>query len=116
MRGAFGYPKAARVRRRQEFLTLQGSGQRRHTAHLVFIRQASGGPGSRLGVTVSKRVGAAVVRSRVKRLIREVFRQRRAEISPALDLVVIAKPGADTLTYAQAATEFAHALNLRRRL
>ena len=53
-----------------------------------------------------------MVRNRVKRILREVFRARRDDIVPPADLVVIAKPGADTLTYAQAATEFARALQL----
>jgi len=107
------YPKAARLRRRPEFLAIQRDGQRRHTPHLVVIRRAAPGPGSRLGVTVSKRIGNAVVRNRVKRLLREVFRLRHVDIHPPLDVVVIAKPGAGTLSYAQAATEFARGLDLK---
>ena len=106
------YPKAARIRRRSEFLTLQREGKRRHTPHLVVIRNPATGPVSRLGVTVSSRVGNAVVRNRVKRLVREIFRQCREALVPPIDLVVIAKPGADALTYAQAATEFTRALDL----
>jgi len=53
-----------------------------------------------------------VVRSRVKRLLREVFRACRGDIKPPSDVLVIAKPGADTLTYAQAATEFVRTLEL----
>ena len=112
MAGARSYPSAARLRSRREFVTLQHLGKRRHTGHLVVIRRAATAGRSRLGVTVSKRIGNAVVRNRVKRLLREAFRLRQAEIRPPIDIVVIAKPGAERLTYAQAATEFATALDL----
>ena len=89
---------------------MQRDGRRRHTAHLVLLRRPASGSTSRLGVTVSSRIGNAVVRNRVKRLIREVFRQCRAELLPPEDLVVIAKPGSENLTHAQAAIEFAQAV------
>ena len=110
MAGPPSYPKAVRIRRRNEFLTLQREGRRRHTTHLVVISRPGRQAVSRLGVTVSGRVGNAVVRNRIKRLLREVFRQSRADLLPPIDLVIIAKPGADNLTYAQAADEFARAV------
>jgi len=106
------YPKAVRIRRRREFLALQREGRRCHSTHFVVIQHPSSSVASRLGVTVSKRVGNAVVRNRVKRLVREVFRHRQAELRPPTDLVVIAKPGANTLTYAQAATELERILEI----
>jgi len=110
--GRAAYPKASRLRRRPEFLSVQGEGRRRHTTHLVLIRRSAMTSRTRLGVTVSKRIGNAVVRNRVKRLVREVFRLHQVHIQPAVDLVVIAKPGAENLTYAQVAAEFAKGLDL----
>jgi len=106
------YPKAVRIRRRSEFLALQRDGRRRHTSHFVVIRQPSAAAASRLGVTVSARIGNAVVRNQVKRLVREVFRNRRTDLVPANDVLVIAKPGASALTYAQAATELERVLEI----
>jgi ribonuclease P protein component len=48
----------------------------------------------RFGITVSRRVGNAVVRNRVKRWIREVLRQRGSAIAGAWDIVIIARPSA----------------------
>lgn len=49
---------------------------------------------SRIGITVSRKVGNAVVRNRFKRRIREWFRAHRDELDPPVDLVVIARrPG-----------------------
>ena len=52
----------------------------------------------RLGVTVSKRVGNAVVRNRVKRRIREWFRSEREHLDPTMDLVVIGRSPAAPLS------------------
>ena len=47
----------------------------------------------RLGLVVSRKVGSAVVRNRVKRLLREAFRLHVDEIPQSVDLVVIPRPG-----------------------
>ena len=69
---------------------------------VVVVRPTPDGDGSRLGVTVSRKVGNAVVRNRVKRRIREWFRRDRSAIGPGLDLVVIARPSAARMSGAQA--------------
>jgi len=60
---------------------------------------------TRLGLTVSKKVGKSVKRNRVKRLIRESFRLSQEQIMPGYDVVVVAKPSAYGLKCKQAQLE-----------
>jgi ribonuclease P protein component len=113
--GPRAYPKSVRLRRRREFLALQRQGRRRHTPSFVVLQAPAAGGTSRLGVTVSARVGNAVVRNRIKRLVREIFRARRQALPAALDILVIAKPDAAQITHAQAATELERALGVTPR-
>jgi ribonuclease P protein component len=85
------FPLAARVRRRPEYLAIQNRGRRLVSPHLLVFALAGGG---RLGVTVSKKVGGAVLRNRVKRWIRDCYRRRRSQFPAGLDLVVVARPPA----------------------
>ena len=58
-------------------------------------RDGADEPGyTRVGFSVSRRVGGAVVRNRVKRRLREVMRRMLADIAPGYDLVVTARPDA----------------------
>lgn len=54
---------------------------------------------SKLGLTVSRKVGSSVERNRVKRLVRECFRLHKYTLPRPMWLVVIARPGAPDLSY-----------------
>jgi len=56
----------------------------------------------RLGITVSRKVGSAVVRNRVKRQVREWFRAARPRLRPGIDLVVIGRSAAARLARGEA--------------
>jgi len=65
---------------------------------------------TRLGVTVSKRVGKSVIRNRVKRLIREFFRLNKHLLPQGHDMVIIARPGAAQLDFWEVKEELGEAL------
>lgn len=66
--------------------------------------RASGAP-ARLGVTVTRKIGGAVERNRVKRAVREVFRRCRSSLPEGATLVVIARDGAAGLGGGEIARE-----------
>ncbi len=89
MRGQ-SFPKAYRIRRRDDFKRVYAQGKRVVGRYFVLhaLPNSLGHP--RLGVTVTKKSGKAVVRNRWKRLVREAFRENKALFPPA-DLVVTVK-------------------------
>jgi ribonuclease P protein component len=104
------FERADRLRRSAEFARVIRRGRRVAGSSFVVVamqREADAGrpTGNRLGITVSRRVGRAVVRNRVKRRIREWFRGARGEFGSGLDLVVIGRPSAAQLPAARAADE-----------
>lgn len=69
---------------------------------MIVVASATSSQPPRLGVTVSRRVGNAVVRNRVKRRIREWFRRARADLQPGAQVVVIARREAAVLHFEEA--------------
>jgi len=92
------YPPSARLRKRSEFLRLKDSAQKFASRGLLVVWQANQLGHARLGVTVSKKVGCAVTRNRVKRFVRETFRNSHS-LLPAVDLNVIARSEAATMDF-----------------
>ena len=91
-----GLSRTQRIRRHSEFQAIQSQGSRVQSPHFVFVlaKRESGNDaddGPRLGVVVSRRIGNAVVRNRVKRLMREAFRATRGQFGHLADVVVIAR-------------------------
>ena len=94
-------PHGERLRKRGQFTAVQGRGKKYPSERFVIFvlpqPKVGGEPSlapARLGITVSRKVGVAVVRNRVKRLVREAFRLRKTLFPKGLDIVFIARPTA----------------------
>jgi ribonuclease P protein component len=107
--------RAAHLRRRADYLVVQERGRRYSGVHYLLLarRRAEPQPNSavsvpelpRLGITVSRKVGNAVQRNRVKRWVRESYRRLQALAPGSTDLVVIARPSAAASGYATTTRE-----------
>lgn len=104
-----GFPSSCRLRTSREYTRVWRQGRRCHTAHLTVIA-ASGPDGVRLGISVSRKIGNAVSRNRIKRWLREHFRLHRTRIRSGVDLSVIVRPGAAQLDHAAIDRQFQEAL------
>lgn len=106
---AYAFPRDVRLRRRSEFLKVQERGARFTSDCLICLvlpGPTPGGP-TRLGLTVSTKVGNAVVRNRIRRRLRELFRTRRSALPRGLDMVVIARTSAAGADWSRLSHAFA---------
>jgi ribonuclease P protein component len=87
----YGYPKKERLLKRSDYLLLSRTGETCHKKHFLCIYKKGCANCSRMGITVSKKVGPAVTRNRIKRLCREFFRQNKSKLGGAWDINIIAK-------------------------
>lgn len=86
---------------------MQQTGRKHHVRNfLVFVGERESGSPSRLGITVTRKIGNAVTRNRIKRLVREVFRRNRLRLPSGLDLVWVAKQQAAGVEYADVVADF----------
>jgi ribonuclease P protein component len=105
--------KTFRVKRKQDFDTIFAN--KRSSANRNFVAYHC--PNSvgryRVGISVSKKLGNAVTRNRVKRLIRHGMKELEMHLMP-VDIVIIARKGSETLTYQEVVANLRHVLKLAK--
>ena len=96
-----GLPKSARLRRTADYRKVYAEGRRRNLGLLVGFARANGERTSRIGITVSRALGGAVERNRLKRRLREAVGKHRAELGPGWDIVLQPRAAAKTAPFAE---------------
>tara|TARA_B100000614_G_scaffold180603_1_gene161477 strand:+ start:1085 stop:1447 length:363 start_codon:yes stop_codon:yes gene_type:complete len=97
----YSLPKDRRLLKRSRFLQLSKQGKKIRTGWFIAAVLDGTGKHNRIGITVSKKVGNAVARNRIKRLIREYFRHRKDSVPGNKDINIIARKGLATLSNRQ---------------
>ena len=109
---------AERIRKKSDFARLYREGGRFRGRYFTLVYRRNGEGRSRLGVVASRKVGSAVVRNRVKRRLRELFRRNKALLGDTIDLIVIARPEAGEAAWAEFREAYRSSLDkiLRKRI
>ena len=89
------------IKKNHEFRRLYNRGKSKVSPYLaVYVMKRKQGP-RRLGITVSTKVGCAVIRNRVRRRIREAFRLNENRFDEQVDIIVVARVRACDASFAQ---------------
>jgi ribonuclease P protein component len=97
--GEFRLSGDERLRKRKEFLAVYERGEKVPGRFFFAYFLRNDVSRNRLGLTVSRRMGGPVVRNRIKRRLREIFRRRRRAIRPYCDLVLNVRRSAVDASY-----------------
>ena len=99
------FPKSKRLVRSADFELVRNEG-RSQRGRFLILGVAGDRADSRAGFVTSKRIGGAVVRNRVRRLLREIVRRHQHEIVDLIWLVTIARPPAARATFRELEDEW----------
>lgn len=89
-------PAIARIRNKKDFNAAFSNGKRFRGVYIdaVVAKADNDKDTPRIGISIPARVGRAVVRNRMRRLVREAFRLARPQIQKNVDVIIIVKKGA----------------------
>ena len=100
------------LKKNDDFRTVYKKGRSKAERFLIIYVMKNGLNENRLGVSVSKKVGNSVVRHRVKRLVKECYRLRENMFINGIDIVFLARKGADKLDFSETEREVMRLMTL----
>ncbi len=82
------FPRFCRLTARRQFLEVYQRGRKAQRPCFAVFGIPNDVGHCRVGLTVTRKVGCAVARNRIKRVLRDVFRRHRMELQPPMDIVI----------------------------
>lgn len=105
------FGKDYRIRKTKDFNTVQKKAVKLHCKHFLILICKAAGKYNRLGITVSKKIDKrAVVRNKIKRRVRDIFRLNQHLLRENFDIIIIARKNAAEITYRESAAQILSAL------
>ena len=102
------------LRKNSDFQLVFKSGRSKANKYFVMYILKNGIDKNFLGISVSKKVGNSVVRHRIKRLLKESYRLHEDLFNSGLNIVIIARKGADELDFHQTEKSLLHLMKLHK--
>jgi len=87
----YGLSKTERIKKNREIQAIFEGGRRAVNPYFALHYSQNGLPHNRVGAVAGRKLGGAVVRNRLKRLLREVYRRNKHTLCPGYDLVLVAR-------------------------
>ncbi|MGO4889018.1 ribonuclease P protein component [Anaerobacillus sp. MEB173] len=107
--------KDYRIKKNEDFSVVFQKGKSvANRQFVLYVLPKEGQPNFRIGLSVSKKVGNAVTRNRIKRLIRETFTQLKDDLNQSNDYVVIARIPTADMDFHEVKKSLIHVLNKAR--
>ena len=110
-----GLLRSEKILKRREFQAAYARGVKIHAACFVLYILRNDLSRHRLGLTVSRKIGPAVARNRIKRQLREAFRKNKSAVYPHCDVVVNARYAAATSSNRKIQEDLLEAMACRQR-
>lgn len=103
-------PDRCRLRKSNDFRRVFTRGRRSATRYFVIYTLPNRLDAPRIGIQIRRKIGTAVTRNRIKRMVREVFRRMKGDFREPVDVILIAETGMPGMRRIEFETSFRTAL------
>lgn len=98
----YRFTRNQRITRWLEFKQIYHQGKKVQSAVLnIYLFQSDSNNPPKLGIRTQKKIGSAVIRNRVKRNLREIFRLHQYQIKKGSKIILVAKPGIEKYSHSE---------------